>query len=152
MGCHTWYRVPAFVGEEEVKKELYANLERWRKEKWRNAECESEVPERLAAIERLDEEREEWLDSSDYAFYVVNGIPGLYRRYENDSDEPRISGYPDIIITSAKQMFEFMKTGFYSEYFKRHFNFFSDGDRTERVTDLINSFFEKYPDGIITFG
>jgi hypothetical protein len=150
MGCHTWYKVPVVKGEEEVKKELRANLERWRKASWWDAECEAEVPKRLQAIETLDPE---WLDGgSDYYFYVVNGVPGLYRRYEGDSDEPRIGGYPDTIITSADQMFAFMRSGFYSDYYKKHFYFAPDGDRTERVRELITTFFQKHPDGIITFG
>lgn len=143
MGCHTWYLVPVVIGKEDVKKELYANVERWRNAKWWNDECESELPRRFEAIERLDEE---WLDGgSDFHYYVVNGIPGLYDKYEGDSDEPRIGGYPDTIITSKEKMFEFMNTGFYSDYHKQHFNFHDDGDRKDRVIELINTFFEKHP-------
>ena len=98
-------------------------------------------------------ESDAWYNwNENESFHIVNGIPGLYARYKDDSDEPRIGGYPETIITSAEQMFQFMKTGFYSEKYSRQLDFQIQEDRKDIIFNLITTFFKIHPDGIITFG
>jgi hypothetical protein len=49
-------------------------------------------------------------------------------------------------------MFEFMKTGYYREDDSRQFDFHIPDDRKDIIYNLITTFFEEHPDGIITFG
>jgi hypothetical protein len=68
-----------------------------------------------------------------YSFRIVNGVPGLYSRYENDSDEPRIGGYPDNIITSENEMLEFIKTG-YTDEDGKHYKFYFEPGRGKNIS------------------
>ena len=87
----------------------------------------------------------------DYYFYVIKGVPMLFKHYENGTDEPRIGGYPENVITSEDEMLEFIKTGFTREDGK-HFGFHIEEERRDRIFRHIKDFFKKHPDGIITFG
>ena len=88
---------------------------------------------------------------TNYYFYVIKGVPMLFKHYENGTDEPRIGGYPENVITSEDEMLEFIKTGFTREDGK-HFDFHIEEERRDRIFRHIKDFFKKHPDGIITFG
>ena len=70
---------------------------------------------------------------------------------ERYSNEPRIGGYPDKIIHSYDEMIKFMEEGHTDEEGKK-FEFYYQEERKERFMNGIKTFFEKHPDGIITFG
>jgi len=75
----------------------------------------------------MDEDLEEYLGINDHVTFI-DGEPIIFTRYENDSDEPRIGGYPDTIIRSADEMFKAMQTGL-TNWENKHFHFrFEDGD------------------------
>lgn len=153
MGCHTWYRKPLVKGKENVQAYLRDEIERYRKEKWWDEECEKDVPLRLMSIENMNEadiENDEFL-TIDSDIRYVQGEPVIFVEYENDSDEPRIGGYPEVIITSAEQMFEAMETGL-TGWRGEHCHFYWEKDREDFIHNLIVEFFQKYPDGIIEFG
>jgi len=154
MGCHTWYRVPSTIGKEAVRDKMLATIDKWRNSApWWSDEAELQAKNDTQDLMDFNFESEAWYNwNENESFRIVNGIPALYKNYEGDSDEPRIGGYPETIITSAEQMFEFMKTGYYREDDSRHFNFHIPEDRKDRIYNLITTFFEKHPDGIITFG
>jgi hypothetical protein len=82
----------------------------------------------------------------------VNGIFGLYEKdYNYSIDEPRISNYPDNIITSKEQMFEAMRDGLVN-WENKHAHFYWDKSRENHIRENIINFFNEYPDGIIDFG
>jgi hypothetical protein len=156
MGCHTWYRKPLVKGKENIQKYLKDQLEDWKQKDWWTNKSESEdfAFKYLEAIENLDENmNEELLDylTANDTLCFIKGEPVIFVKYENDTDEPRIGGYPDTIITSAEQMFEVMKTGL-TGFEGKHFNFRIEKGRKKYIENHINTFFEKYPDGIIEFG
>lgn len=155
MGCHTWYRKPLVKGKENVQKHLRDKIEKQRKQKWWNEECEDEVPNRLKAIELLDENMDEDLlemASIDSTIHFINGEPIIFVAANGyDTDEPRIGGYPDTIIKSADEMFKAMETGLVN-WEGKHFNFYFDKEREEYIINNIVNFFKEHPDGIIEFG
>lgn len=150
MGCHTWYKVPVAKGRDAVTVKIRENLSELRSKDWWNDECEKEAKECERALKEWDTELlEEYI--MDYYFYVIKGVPMLFKHYENDTDEPRIGGYPENVITSEDEMLEFIKTGFTREDGK-HFDFHIEEERRDRIFRHIKDFFKKHPDGIITFG
>ncbi len=150
MGCHTWYKVPIAKGRDSVTVKIRENLSELRSKDWWNDECEKEAKECERALKEWDTELlEEYI--TNYYFYVVKGVPMLFKHYENDTDEPRIGGYPENVITSEDEMLEFIKTGFTREDGK-HFDFHIEEERRDRIFRHIKDFFKKHPDGIITFG
>jgi len=98
----------------------------------------------------MDEDLEEYLGINDHVTFI-DGEPIIFTRYENDSDEPRIGGYPDTIIRSADEMFKAMQTGL-TNWENKHFHFRWEKEREEHIKNHIITFFQKYPDGIIEFG
>lgn len=150
MGCHTWYKVPVAKGRDAVTVKILENLSELRSKDWWNDECEKEAKECERALKEWDTELlEEYI--TNYYFYVIKGVPMLFKHYENDTDEPRIGGYPENVITSEDEMLEFIKTGFTREDGK-HFDFHIGEERRDRIFRHIKDFFKKHPDGIITFG
>jgi hypothetical protein len=152
MGCHTWYRKPIVKGKENVQVYLRDRIKYYRKKGWLDDELE--IEKILKAIDLLDENMGDELEelvNIDGDLRFINGEPIIFHNYEGDSDEPRIGGYPDTIITSSKQMFSVMLTGLISERGELcHFHI--EPGREERVKELIITFFKKYPDEIIEFG
>ena len=154
MGCHTWYRKPFIKGKENVQKYLRDEIDILRKKDWWKDENEQEAIKSLEAIELLDEKMSEELLEClilDHTLEFINGEPVIFIGYENDSDEPRIGGYPDTIIKSAEEMFKAMETGLIN-WQGKHFNFSYPKEREEHIKNHITEFFNKYPDGIIEFG
>ena len=150
MGCHTWYKVPVAKGRDAVTVKIRENLSELRSKDWWNDECEKEAKECERALKEWDTELlEEYI--TNYYFYVIKGVPMLFKHYENDTDEPRIGGYSENVITSEDEMLEFIKTGFTREDGK-HFDFHIEEERRDRIFRHIKDFFKKHPDGIITFG
>ena len=155
MGCHTWYRKPLVNGKENVQQYLREKIDAMRKKDWWNEECEKEAILSLKAIEALDEnmdeELKEFLTLGDQLKFI-NGEPIIFVEANNyDTDEPRIGGYPEIIIKSADEMFKAMETGLINSEGK-HFNFYLDKERENYIRNNIIKFFDKHPDGIIEFG
>lgn len=151
MGCHTWYKVPVAKGRDEVTNKIREGINNLRKKDWWNEDCEKEAKESERALEEWDTDFLENDCISNHYFYIIDGVPILLKHYENDSDEPRIGGYPENIITSEKEMLEFINSGFTREDGK-HFDFYFEEERRERISSHIKRFFELHPDGIITFG
>jgi len=90
---------------------------------------------------------------SKYDKAVYNKI-----KLEVYSDEPRIGGYPTTVIRSYKEMLAFMRTGYTDRYKsggkwkEKHYDFYYDKKRRSTFMKGIKTFFERHPDGIITFG
>lgn len=172
MGCHTWFSVPYISDKEEIKKiaEKYINTEKWITESYRKMyqyaidnDLEDPICELVAgatdtthhgtwclykdvkhySVEKYNKENGTEIGRHDYKDLPVE--------IETYSDEPRIGGYPDKVIKSYDEMVEFMKEGFTDEE-GRHFDFYYDKDRIEKVMQGIKTFFEKHSDGVITFG
>ena len=79
-------------------------------------------------------------------------------KLESYSDEPRIGGYPPNVIRSYREMVRFMKTGYtetervHGRLKTKHYDFYYNKKRKPVFMKGIKTFFEKHPDGIITFG
>jgi hypothetical protein len=86
-------------------------------------------------------------DVVDYFDYNKIDKLGL----ETYSNEPRINGYPDRVVTSNEDMIDFMSTGFVDEESVHH-KFYYDENRKDYFMKGIDSFFKKHAKGIITFG
>jgi len=141
LGCHTWAYLPKIKGKENI-------IKYWKdQQEWYYWEDEHDFIE--------------WGNTKDYLFDVYNSWHFLLLQPNNEwwlyesvseiSDEPRIGGYPDKVIHSEKEMLEFMGTGFTNDEGK-HFDFYYDADRYDIFMKGIQTFFQKHPDGIITFG
>lgn len=156
MGCHTWYRKPQMKGKENIQEFLREEQECFKKESWWDEECEVELPKHLKAIDELDTfenmpEELRWYIYTRHVIYQIDGELVLFEKYEHDSDEPRIGGYPDAIIRSKHEMFDAIKNGIECEDgILRTFNV--PEDRKELIYERIENFFREYPDGIISFG
>lgn len=151
MGCHTWYFIPKHTGIDNVRKHILERIEITKQKDYWDNECEQELTTLLPDLDSLDFDSDIWwcyLDTNEF-FSIVNNIPGIYIKYPDDPDEPRIGGYPDNIITSAEEMFEFMRTGFTRDD-GLHFDFFIKDE--DLIKKHIETFFNLHPDGIIEFG
>jgi len=149
MGCHTWYKKLITNNQNEVIEKVRDVIFISKYYNWYE----------FTDLKDLFENNEEWVE--EIAEYVydsidglvnVNGVFGIYDGANGyDTDEPRIGGYPDTIITSAEEMFEVMETGLINCEGK-HFNFYWDKEREEYIRNNIVEFFKNHPDGIIEFG
>ena len=180
MGCHTWFYVPFLSDKEEIIKAAKEYLVKNKKYltddymKMYEGAINNEIEEVISdlASELLNCSREfPWelyMGIEDYSLLVYNQTHGTsYTRFGDDyakiqelekeghvesySDEPRIGGYPENQIKSFDEMIAFMKEGFTDDKGK-HFDFYYDEDRIEKVMENIKTFFEKHPKGLITFG
>ncbi len=184
MGCHTWYKKVVdrgVVGDEKTNtlvntifNNLSDQLTQSEKEWYRYAIDQQLVDPILSFIVEFGEFAHEQFDGDYDAFmlkfgedYRFNSDYGCIRKtsewvlYDDaiGYDGPRISGYPDIVITSYDEMMEFIKTGFVDSEGIHHT--FSDWDvetnkhingASENSLRVIRKFFDDYPDGIIEFG
>jgi hypothetical protein len=152
MGCHTWFKLPVITGKEEVKKHILKIIDKQRNEEWWDDTVEAQALMDIEYLNQFNYEDMVWYTyNENLSFRVVNGVPGLYTSYYDDSDEPRIGGYPEAIATSYEEMMGFMESGLKGED-GRHYDFYIEDDRRDRIINHIKTFFEKHPDGIITFG
>jgi len=171
MGCHTWFSVPYKTDKKEIIEMAQKSLDEWK-------ECsDSDRQMYQYAIDmelvnpvcnlasggnknigwKLYKDVQDW-DLDNYNIdhgtnYDSRYHPDVYDKIdlESYSDEPRIGGYPDKVITSYQEMLDFMKTGFVDEEGIHH-NFYYDEGRYPTFMKGIQEFFIKHPDGIITFG
>ena len=149
MGCHTWYKKLVTNKQNEIVKRVKDIIAVSKHYDWYE----------FTDLKDLFESDEEWLQ--EIAQYVydslddliqVNGVFGIYEVADGyDIDEPRIGNYPDIIITSADEMFKAMKDGLIGHR-GNHCNFYWDESRYESIRKNIIEFFKAHPDGIIEFG
>ena len=149
MGCHTWYKKLVTNNQEDVIKKVKDAIELSKYYDWYE----------FTSLEDLFESNEEWIQEiAEYVYdsidglVKVNGVFGIYKSANGyDTDEPRIGNYPEIIITSAEEMFNAMKNGL-TGWQGNHCNFYWDESRDKYVRDNITDFFKAHPDGIIEFG
>ena len=110
-------------------------------------------------LKDLFDSEEDWVQEiAEYVYdsidtlIKVNGIFGIYEDANSyNTDEPRIGNYPEIIITSADEMFKAMEEGL-TGWQGNHSKFYWDKDREEFIRSNITNFFKAHPDGIIEFG
>lgn len=149
MGCHTYYKRLVSNNQEEITQKIKDALSISQYYNWYE----------FTSFDALFKSDEEWVDEICEFIYgsldglaELNGIFGIYEdAYDYQTDEPRIGGYPDKIITSAEEMFKVMEEGLVN-WEGKHFNFYWDEDREERIRKNITEFFKEHPDGIIEFG
>lgn len=126
MGSQTWYKKLITNNQEDVIKKVKDAIAVSKNYDWYE----------LTSLEDLFESNEEWLQEiAEYVYdsiddlVKVNGVFGIYESANGyDNDEPRIGNYPDIIITSAEEMFKAMKYGL-TGFQCIHSNFYWDESR-----------------------
>lgn len=150
MGCHTHY------------KKLVTNDRKIIEQKVRDVLAASFLYDwyEFSTLEELfDPNAEEWIkDIADYVYgsieiYDVNGVLGIYLAADKlfDRDFPRIGGYPQQIMTSAKMFLEALENGLVNEDGKLC-KFHYDKSEEQEIKNHIIDFFIAYPDGIVLFG
>jgi hypothetical protein len=132
MGCHTWYKKLVTNDQEKILKKINDILSMSKYYNWYTFGY-------LVDLFVSDDELLEYvLDEID--IIKVNGIYGIYEDADNyQIDEPRIGGYPETIITSAKEMFEAMENGLIG-ISGRHYNFYWDSSRDKEIRKNIIDF------------
>lgn len=175
MGCHTWFYVPVLTKKEDIIKEAQKALDenKWlhptEKQMYQYAiDNELNVPIKQLLSDYDDKDIDEWIMYQDVTEWSLNKYnkeqETNIERYDTEyhkliqtniiecySDEPRIGGYPETIIKSYQEMLDFMKTGYTNDEGK-HYDFYYEEGRYPNFIEGIKTFFEKHPDGIITFG
>lgn len=156
MGCHTWYKVPAAKGKDNIRDYITNIINTQRTQNWWDDECEKDAIVTLNALEQLDENMsEELLCAASYeeTIYFIDGEPVLFKKYSDSRDTPRIGGYPTTIIRSSNEMFEAMEKGLMDWKGETRYNFYYPKEEEEKeIKEYIKEFFKKHPDGIIEFG
>lgn len=145
MGCHTWFSVPFITDKEKIKQDALEELERKdypyraQEKKMYQYAIEQDLDHIIASIAANNAKYSQLL-------IVKDGL--LYEENDQYHDVFRCSGYPTIILRSLEETIDFINT--YE---------FTDGngnihkcETSEHTIPIITEFFEKYPDGIITFG
>lgn len=148
MGCHTWYKNLVISDQEKILKKINNVLKTSKTYDWYE----------VTDLTDFLESEEEWLepivdyvhDSLDYELEEVKGTWGLYKEV-GMSDEPRIGGYPEAIITSADEMFKAMENGLVGGN-GNIFKFTHELEDEKSIKEMITNFFKEYPYGVITFG
>ena len=149
MGCHTLYKKLVTNNQEEIVKRVRDVIALSKHYDWYE----------FTSLKDLFENDEEWVQEiAEYVYDSVDGlvnVNGTYGIYDEangyDTDEPRIGGYPDNIITSAEEMFKAMESGLIGWKGNRC-NFYWDESRDKNIRHNIIEFFKEYDDGIIKFG
>ena len=201
MGCHTWFSVPFLTDKKEIIKlaQKYINSEKYLSssaKKMFQYAIDNELVDpccQLACISPnkpgiSQKDNNSWslyLDIQDFSLLKYNEKNNTnIKRYSDEfhklkletySDEPRIGGYPDIIIKSYEEMCSFISTGYdginYDENDKEipfHYDFYFSGEidwkngeksnlgvnqeYRDKILNDIKQFFINHPKGIITFG
>jgi hypothetical protein len=176
MGCHTRYLVPIVRGKEEIlalARQFFnqsAYTDDWRQMFQYAIDKELSEPCCNLAANMLHKDHgayithsENWIlyGSVECRTYVeYNKLHGTnYIKYRNSlkdtyiehySDEPRVGGYPEDIVRNYDQMMSLISTGVSTENGVYQFNI--PEERKEFIYNQIRVFFERHPDGIITFG
>ena len=174
MGCHTWFSVPFITDKEKIKQDALEELNRV---EYPYTEQEKKMY-KYAIKQDLDQIIAEIACSKYYKLHTkaVSGIIYIdandaeverynkenninLNRFDNYKDVQnlnlkfwgnafRCAGYPKIILRSLKETIDFINTYEFTD---------DDGnihkcETSEHTIPTITEFFEKYPDGIITFG
>jgi hypothetical protein len=174
MGCHTWHSVPNGATKEEIIKKaqeyLASDSSKWMTEsthKMYQWAVDNELCEPCCSLAFPENSSIDWtvyLDITDWSLQQYNKEHGtnfesqydaafkkLNVQLEYYSDEPRIGGYPKDVIRSYDELVKAMETGLIGEDGTLH-QFRYDESRKEAFMQGKREFFEKHPDGIITFG
>lgn len=172
MGCHTWFSVPVITDKNEIIKIAQdfidsQKLSNSMKKMYQYAVDNELIHPILELSTTMYTSRfkyhdnDKWIlykDVKDWSIDKIKKETGIeLDRFKYDdrievySDEPRIGGYPTNIIRSYDEMIEAMNIGIIDEEGK-HLQFYWDKNRYEKIIEGIKTFFEKHPDGIITFG
>jgi len=169
MGCYTWFSVPYIKDKQKIKELAQENLNKSNSYSESSRKMDQYAIDNdlitpifnLADLEHYDDTWVAYIDVSEWSLLEYNKLNNtnytlqydneIINKLENYGDEPRIGGYPDKIIHSYQEMLDFMKTGFTNEKGKKY-DFYYDEDRYDIFMSNIKTFFEKHPDGIITFG
>lgn len=169
MGCHTWFHKKINVSYEEARdslvKKYKSNIELT--QKWIDNPNDDEYVDMLKyyeyyTIEYLTEQNE--IDRRKLRM-VESGYckEAVMRKYDNNTIDKfnvyhyiknvgmfvdceyhnlfRIPGYPEDMLFSLEETIEFIKIN-------KNFIYWYANDWEKRL----NEFWEKYPDGMITFG
>lgn len=155
MGCHTWYKVPAAKGKDNIKNYITNIINKQRQKEWWDNKCEEEALRTLKALDYLDENMSEELlytASYDETIYFVDGEPVLFTDYRDSRNIPRIGGYPNVVIKSSREMFKAMEEGLMDWKGETRFYFNHSREEEDDIKLYIIDFFNKHPDGIIEFG
>lgn len=172
MGCHTWFSVPLKTNKKEIIEKAQFMLDNeysWMHESTKQMyqyAIDNELSEPCCELAYPENKSIDWkiyVDISDYSLMEYNkkNNTNFQSKYDLDeetrnslesySDEPRIGGYPDKIIHSYQEMLDFMEEGFINNEGEKY-EFYYDENRYPIFIEGIKNFFEKHPDGIITFG
>lgn len=179
MGCHTWYKIPYITGKEEIKKIAQDAINEWKQkgqlEESRYKMYQYAIDEELicpacelatSPTDTQHEDPKEWILYAEVerpAIDEINEVHGteytrlyhLLKEHEIEietwHDDVRIGGYPDWIIRSYEGLLEKIETGYIDED-GEHYSFYYADDNKEKALEKVKRFFQKYPDGIITFG
>lgn len=172
MGCHTWFSVPYKTDKNEILKIAQSwidtsDISDGHKKMYQWA-IDNEIEEPVCELASYSTDctyENNWVlykDAYDYNVekYNLENNTSI-DKYDQEackkaniksySNEPRIGGYPDTIITSYDKMVKFMEDGFIDNKGK-HYSFYYDEDKKESFMNDIKEFFENFSDGIITFG
>ena len=149
MGCHTWYKKLKTNNQKEILEKVRDAISVSKQYDWYE----------FTDLKDLFESNEEWVQEiAEYVYDSIDGlteVDGVFGIYESangyDTDEPRIGGYPETIITSSDEMFKAMEDGLIG-WQGNHFNFYWDKEREDHIRNNITEFFISHPDGIIEFG
>lgn len=175
MGCHTWFSVPYKTDKEEILKLAQHWLNKadhvsvGHKKMYQYA-IENEIIEPVCELASYETDSShdvetEWILYKDIKNYSIEKYnlenDTTIDKYDDEackkanieyySNEPRIGGYPDVIVKSYKEMVKFMETGFTDAEGKHH-AFRYEENRKEAFMEGIKKFFINHPKGIISFG
>lgn len=171
MGCHTWFKIPFLKGKEKIIELAQKKLDGWdfltaSERKWYQLAIDNEFIDPVCDIasdsgyhidwclyETIEERAVRLYNEANNAdFYSIYELSQEERQnIETYSDEPRIGGYPSTVIRSYAEMERALETGLINDEGKL-FHFYYEEERKPLFMAGIKTFFDKHPDGIITFG
>ena len=147
MGCHTWFSVPFITDKEKIKQDALEELNRedfpysaQEKQMYQYA-IEQDLDDIIVRIAICNSKY-----SNKGILHTANGK--VYIDCKNYHDAFRCYGYPLNILKSLEEAIDFINT---YEYKDRNGDIHKC-ETSEHTIPTITEFFEKYPDGIITFG
>ena len=176
MGCHTWFSVPLITDKKTIIKKAVeeinsvdSNGDRYYPldyVKIMDFAIENDLMDFIgeyAAAGNKYYNGKVYIGIEEYSLLQYNKKNGTNFdcKYDLDekerellesySDEPRISGYPQRVITSYQEMKNFIESGFTDSKGVKH-NFYYEKSRYPKFMKGIKTFFNKHSNGIITFG
>lgn len=147
MGCHTWFSVPFITDKEKIKQDALEELERKdyaysaQEKKMYQYAIEQDLDDIIARLASNNSKYEN--------VGLIQTTDGkLYKDSAKYHDAFRCSGYPIIVLKSLQETIDFIN----SYEYKHRDGTVLKCETSEHTIPTITEFFEKYPDGIITFG